>query len=583
MAAESPVLRFESFELDLRSRELRRGAKLVRLQEQPFEILRLMLEHPGDVVTREALASRLWPAGTFVDFEHSLNAAVKRLRAALGDDADNPRFVETLPRRGYRFIAPLDSGLGVPLPVAGERVRLAVLPFTNLSGDAAQEYVSDVLTEEMIAQLGQLGRGRVAVISRHSAMVFKGSTCSAKEIGEQLRADYLLEGSVRRDGERVRITARLIDAAGETELWTETYDHHLTDCLMSLQVEVAARIARSLETELAPGPDVAGQTSPRDPLAYQAYLKGRYHWNLAGDQGLSEAVRFFEQALRIDAGFAAAWAALARAFIASAEYYALPPAVAFERAQHAVERALQIDPGLSDGHLAFGDLRRMRHQDWVGAETSYAQAIALNPSSEAAHRMYGVLLAALGRAKEAEREARRARTLDPLCLVVGTSAAWVNYLAGDFHTAIEQCGVVIEMDQKFLRARRVLAVSLLQSGHPVEATVELERALALGPGDPLTMAWLAHAKAGAGDHAAALSLTRDLVALAGTRVVSPYHLAIAQLGSGDPDAALTSLERAPDECDPGLVYVAAEPRFRPLHSEPRFKSLLSGLNLEART
>src|SRR6059058_4684620 len=228
------LLRFASFELDVHSRELRKGTDRIRLQEQPFEILRLMLERPGDVVTREEMARRLWPEGTFVDFEHSLNAAVKRLRAALGDDADNPRFVETLPRRGYRFIASLNGGTTVAMPVVAPdyTARLAVMPFKNLSGDPGQEYFSDGFTEEMILQLGRLGRGRIAVIARSSSNVFKGSRRGAREIGETLRADYLLEGSVRREGDRVRITAWLVETSSETHLWTDVYERSLTDCLL---------------------------------------------------------------------------------------------------------------------------------------------------------------------------------------------------------------------------------------------------------------------------------------------------------------------------------------------------------------
>src|SRR6185503_5443835 len=223
------LLRFESFELDTRSRELRKGKNRIRLQEQPFEILRLMLEHPGDVVTREELARKLWPDGTFVDFEHSLNAAVKRLRAALGDDADNPRFVETLPRRGYRFVARTPSSEAPPpAPVLARapRLRLAVLPFSNL-GDERHEYFGDGLHEELISQLGGLCRGRLGVLARWSSVVFKGTSLRARDVGEALRADYLLEGSVRHEDDRVRVTARLIEAAGETQLWAEMYDRHL--------------------------------------------------------------------------------------------------------------------------------------------------------------------------------------------------------------------------------------------------------------------------------------------------------------------------------------------------------------------
>jgi TolB-like protein len=261
-------VRFASFELDVRSRELRQGTSRIRLQDQPFEILRLMLERPGDVVTREELQQRLWPDGTFVDFEHSLNAAVKRLRAALGDDAGNPRFVETLPRRGYRFIAPVDTAETANGRTAVSGCpRLAVLPFSNLSDESTQEYFSDGLTEELIAQLGPRCRGRISVIARMSSCVFKGTLHRASEIAAILRADYLLEGSVRRDGRRVRITVRLVEGATETELWSDTHDRTVDDWL-AVQSGVATHVARSLMVELAP----PSRADVPDPGAHQSYL-----------------------------------------------------------------------------------------------------------------------------------------------------------------------------------------------------------------------------------------------------------------------------------------------------------------------
>lgn len=247
-------LRVGTFELDVRSRELRDGSTRVRLQEQPFEILRLMLERPGDVVTRDELQRRLWPEGTFVDFEHSINAAIKRLRTALGDAADQPKFVETVPRRGYRFIAATqDAGVAAKTTgrVVSPRLRLVVLPFSNLSDDSSQEYFSDGLTEELIAQLGPLCRGKVGIIARWSSMFYKGSLQRAREIGEALQANYLLEGSARREGSRVRITARLVEAATEAHLWSETYERTVSDWL-SVQADVAGRVARSLIKELVP-------------------------------------------------------------------------------------------------------------------------------------------------------------------------------------------------------------------------------------------------------------------------------------------------------------------------------------------
>jgi TolB-like protein/DNA-binding winged helix-turn-helix (wHTH) protein len=248
-------LRFATFELDVRSRELRQGERRIPLQEQPFQVLRTMLERPGEIVTREELQRRLWPDGTFVDFEHGLNAAVKRLRAVLGDTADSPRFVETLPRRGYRFIAKLNGG-------SGPQVRLVVLPFANLSGDTAEDYFSDSLTEELIAQLGVACRGRVGVIARWSSMTFKGASRRARDIAEALQASHLLEGTVRCDGERLRITARLIEAANETRLWSELYDRDLSQSggltsgrwSLAVQTDVASRVAGALAFELMPSP-----------------------------------------------------------------------------------------------------------------------------------------------------------------------------------------------------------------------------------------------------------------------------------------------------------------------------------------
>ena len=573
-------LRFGTFELDVRARELRKGGARIRLQDQPFEILRLMLERPGDVVTREELRQRLWPDGTFVDFEHSLNAAVKRLRASLGDDAENPRFVETLPRRGYRFIAPLGEPEPAPRPAAARpatpRVRLAVLPFSNMSGDPAQEYFSDGLTEEMIAQLGGLCRGRLGVIARWSSMVFKGTTCRAAEVGEALRADYLLEGSVRREGDRVRITARLVETAGETHLWSETYDRNLTDCL-AVQEEVAARIASSLAMELVPD-EAPGRRAP-SPAAYQAYLKGRYYWNKSGDEGLDQAIAFYEQALQLSPSFGPARAALARAHVARAEYYRALPRQALATAQEHARRALEQDGSLYEAHLALGDVRRMLALDWDAAETSYAQAIALNPSAETAHRGFGVMLAARGRHAEAVRETERACELDPLCLVVGTTAAWARYAAGDYQAAIDHCRNTLAMDPAFVGARRLLGAAYLQAGRHPEALAELESAAAIAESDPVLLLWLAHAKAVTGARTEAVALINHARALEVERYVPGYHLAIAYAGLGSIDAAFAALDQAWLDRDPVLANITVEPRLAPLRSDRRYRELLGRLNL----
>jgi TolB-like protein/Tfp pilus assembly protein PilF len=577
--ADQP-LRFGSFELDLRSRELHNGATRIRLQEQPFEILRMMLERPGRVVTREELQQRLWPDGTFVDFEHSLNAAVKRLRAALGDDAENPRFVETVPRRGYRFIARSEeetTARDAAARLTPPPVRLAVLPFVDLSQEDRDGYFADGLTEEMIAQLGQMYRSRIGVISRSSAMMFRDNAKGAREIGDALRARYLLEGSIRRQGDRARITARLVEASSEMQLWAETYETSLTDALF-VQQDIATRIARSLAIELLPEKRNAPVSSNAE--AYRAYLKGRYYWNMLADTGVEQAAAYLERATQLDPTSAAAHAALARVRILEAEYYDAIPRTALEGARESATRALELDPTFFEAHLAMGDVRRMLQWDWRGAETAYSQAIVLNPSQEGAHRAYGLLLAALSRFAEAIRESDRACEMDPLCVVVNSSgAAWVRFLAGDYDAAIARSREAIEMEPEYLIARRILAASYLQSGREREAISELESALPRSAEDSTLIAALAHAKAVTGNRRAAVALVERLTKDAPTRHLPSYHLALAYVGLGDTDAALSSLEQAIVVRDPAVINLAVDPRLESVRSDARCTQLIEQLGL----
>src|SRR5262245_3163234 len=578
-------VRFATFELDMRSRELRTGVRRIRLQEQPFEILRMMLERPGDVVTRDEIQQRLWPKGTFVDFEHAVNAAVKRLRAALGDEADRPRFVETLPRRGYRFIAKLDgvSANSVAQAQKPSQPRLVVLPFTNLSEDPAQEYFSDGLTEELIAQLGAIGRGRIGVIARWSSMAFKGTSQRARAIGEALDAQYLLEGSVRREDDRVRITARLIEAATETQIWSDSYERTLSDCCpvpsdrLSVQTDVAARVARALALELAPAPETSTATGPLAPSAYQSYLKGRYYWNTRGAEALDEVIASFTRVVDEAPGFAAGHAALARARIATAEVYLRLPRQELAYAYDAAARALELDPELAEAHLAIGDAVRLLNWDWRAAEDAYARALVLNPSLESAHRSYGSLLLVSDRADEGIRELERACELDPLCLVSTLSAAWGHYLVGRNDHVIDRCRYTVDIDPERPGAHRLLGAALLQEGLYDEAVAALEAGVAIAPENRVTLAWLAHARAVSGDARGARDTVDRLRASA--TYVPAYHRALAHAGLGDLDAAFSALDDACSDRDPMIAFVAIEPRFASLRQDPRYAPLRDRLKL----
>jgi TolB-like protein/tetratricopeptide (TPR) repeat protein len=555
-------IRFGPYELDPHARELRSASGRVRLQDQPFEILQLLLAQPGHVVTRDQIRERLWPAGTFVDFEHSLNAAVKRLRAALGDDAECPRYVETVPRRGYRFVACLSGE--EPEPVS-HHVRLAVLAFSNLSADRDRDYFSDGLTEEMTAKLGQVCGGQVGIISSHSAMQFRNSPLSVEEIGQKLRADYVLMGSVRWEGERVRITARLVKTSNETQLWSEMYDRHLTDCL-DVQSEVAARIARSLATELVP--PAAPAATPPDAAAYQSLLKGRYYWRKTADTGVMQALSYYEEALSLDQTFAAAHAGVARVHILRAEFYHEMPRLALEKAREAAECAHRLAPNLTDAHLTHADLTRYLYRDTDQSRGSYKRAVALNPSHEGARIGYAKMLAAVGEFPQAAREADRARELDPMCLTANATAAWVRYLGGDYDTAVSLCRDTLEMDNDYVWANRLLGGALLASGRRNEAMRTLERVVESHSRDPLSLAWLAYARTVTGDRVHALDLLEHLQRLAAERYVSPYHLAIVHFGLGNLEATCKALRQAEQDRDPMLANLNVDPRLSELRQRP---------------
>jgi TolB-like protein/Tfp pilus assembly protein PilF len=517
-----------------------------------------------------------------------LNAAVKRLRAALGDNAEQPRFVETLPRRGYRFIAPIErieteeSGTNGAAPVSeppDRKRRLAVLPFSNVGGNGSHEYFAAGLTEEMITQLGRLFANRLGVVARHSSTLVHDTAKSAREIGRALRADYLVQGSVRQEGDRVRIAAQLVETRGETQLWAESYDRHLADCFV-VQAEVATRIVHSLAMELLPDARALRGASTRDVGAHQAYLKGRYHWNRSGADGMLQALTYYEQALLLDPTFATAYAALGRAHLATADYYLCDPQSALESARVAATRALELDPSDSEAHLTLAEVRRIVDWDWDGAEEAFRLAVAFNPSNEAAHRHYGLFLAARGRRSEAARAAKWACDLDPLCLVVNTSAAWVRYLALEFGAAIDACRHTLDMSAEFVPARRVLAAALLQAGRLDEAISELE-SVPDAKQDPVLLAWLAHAAATSGDIDRATKVLAQLTESRQYRYVSAYHLALAHTATGDVDAAFSLLHRACDAHDPAIINLGAEPRLAPLRGDIRYGALVERLGWAA--
>ena len=430
-ASISEVLQFGLFELDMQQGELRKRGVRIKLQEQPLKVLHLLLQNRGEIVTREQLRTDIWPANTFVEFDHGLYSAMARLRDALGDSSENPRFIETVARRGYRFIAPVTSpgAIAASVPEATVTTRpprsrrlvagvlaglfagalllgailgfnvansrdwlrrrsnpqvrsLAVLPLQNLSGDPTQEYFADGMTEELITELAELGS--VRVISRTSVMQYKGAQKPLRQIADELGVDAILEGSVQRSGQHVRVTAQLIDATTDQHLWARSYDRELGDVLL-LQSDMAASIAQEIRVEInGNARPLTAQVSRVDPEEQDLYLRGRYHLGKGSENEINKGIEYFRQGIEHSPQDARNYAALADSYLALSDYY-VSPAATLELGKQAAMKALQLDDNLAETHVSLGAIRFLYDWDWPQAEKEFAQAVKLNPNSSDAH------------------------------------------------------------------------------------------------------------------------------------------------------------------------------------------------------
>jgi TolB-like protein/DNA-binding winged helix-turn-helix (wHTH) protein len=460
--------RFGVFEVDVKSGELSKQGRRIKLQEKPFQTLVLLLERAGDLVTREELRERLWPADTFVQFDDNLNTTIKRVREALGDSATSSRFVETVPRRGYRFLGPvevLESPVEIPAPArskmparwlafgaiaavvvcvaawllltrqhvsakapAATKIRLAVLPFLNLSGDANQDYISDGMTEELIAQLGRMAPTRLGVIARTSVTRYKKTTTPIGEIGRQLDVEYVLEGSVRRAGERINATAQLIQVRDGTHLWSETYERPFAD-LFGVQRDVARRIAQSLAIQLLPAQETAlARASTATTAAYEAFLNGMFELHRGTRQSFEAALGHFSEAVRLDPNYAMAYNGVASTNLELADYHFIPEADGVSRADEAVKRALALDGSIPTSHILQAEVLRRSSRDDRAIEAAYRRALELNPSHAQGHRDYADWLIHVRRGDQAIAEMNEAVKLDPFSASQNTYLAWLLFL-----------------------------------------------------------------------------------------------------------------------------------------------------------
>ena len=457
------------------------------------------------------------------------------------------------------------------------KIMLVVLPFENLSGDPEQEYFSDGLTEEMIAQLGRLQPQRLGVIARTSAMQYKNTTKRVDEIGRELKVDYLLEGSVRRTTNRVRITAQLIQVSDQTHLWAENYERDVAD-IFGVQSEVSERIARSLAVELLPTPPGQPASSrPVNPQAYEAYLKGRYYANKLAEEGLYRAIEQFTQAIGIDPAYAPAYAGLADAYYGLSSLY-LPPREAMPKVKAAAEKALELDDTLAEAHISLAFVKAYWEWDWAGGEKEFRRALELNPNHAPAHEWYGFYLASLGRSEEGIAELKRAQELDPLSFGIQFYLGKSYYFAGQYDRALEQAQKAIDVDPNHDWPYDLQAEVYEQRGDFPRAIAAFQKARQLAE-EPWTIGELGHAYAVAGNRREALKALEDLKQLSKRRYVDTTLMAMICVGLDEKEQAFAWLRQAVDARNEGLFFVIRDPRFASLRSDPRYKDLLRRMNL----
>jgi len=458
---------------------------------------------------------------------------------------------------------------------------LAVLPFENLSGDPNQEYFADGMTDELISSLAKIEA--LSIISRTSVMQYKGVKRSLPAIARELDVGGVVAGSVTRAGDRVRITAQLIEAATDRHLWAESYERNLEN-ILALQSSVARAIARQVQATLSEQEDRRlNMVSRVNPAAYDAYLQGRYYWNTRTSPGLTRGARYFEQAIQIDPQYAAAHAGLADSYLMMGHYNVLPRVEAYSKARAAATRALELDDSLAEAHTSLAAIKGDLDWDWEEADRRYQRALELNPSNANAHHWYAMFLSGQARHTEAMAEIERARALDPVSLNISSNACWVYIVARQYDRAIEECEKVTQIDEDYAGAHYYLGVAYDSVERFDEALAALQKARALSPGEAYTIAGLGRAYARSGDKVAAEEMLAELELLAKTGYVEPTYLAGIHVGLGENDRAMEYLERGYAERAAEMPYLNVEPTWYPLRSDPRFVDLLRKMNLDKRT
>jgi TolB-like protein/DNA-binding winged helix-turn-helix (wHTH) protein len=635
MSSPSPtkaIYRFGAFELDARTRELRKSGLRIRCQEQPLQVLLALLERPGELLTREELRQSVWPEDTFVDFDHALTTAVKKIRLALNDDADSPRYLETVPRRGYRFIAPVQtegvaeatksaeeriptpSNLDIPSthrPLINRRVMVmaaclivlmgaayywsnhraramgtnsmsrimvAVLPFENLTNDPSQEYFTDGMTEETISQLGRLNSSHLGVIARTSAMKYKHSGKSAREIGRELSSDYLLEGSIRREGSRVRVVAQLVRVADQSPRWSHQFDYEFGEPLY-IETDAATEIANMVHAALEP----ATSSRIRKMDVTDIYLRNVAESNIHTVEGLQRALQAFDEGLKKDPNCAPPFAALARIYERGANLGLLNPIEAYAKARSAAQKAIELDPANAESHIYLADALLTVDYDWAGAQAEINKALALNMNDPNAHEWNGIFLATQGRFEQSINELHIAVELDPLNAEYLVTLGDVLMGTGRPVEAEAQLKAAVGLDPASDAAHASLAEVYASSKRYEDAINELTTAFFLrGQRDQALSIKTVYQKSGfeAANSAAARARLTYLLNESKERFVSPFQIAALYAKMGDRQQTLAWLESAYKQRDVHLPCLRQKQDnlFAAVKDDPQFQQILANIH-----
>jgi TolB-like protein/DNA-binding winged helix-turn-helix (wHTH) protein/Tfp pilus assembly protein PilF len=627
------LIYFGDFEANIETGELRKQGSRIRVSAQPFEVLTMLVERPGELVTREQLRERLWPEEVFVDFDHGLNAAVNKLREALCDSTESPRYIETLPKRGYRFLQPVKWGerpaeasvngetkeavepSPVLAPVAGatnwRRIALvagalalllavglvvlrrgarpdatssavprissiAVLPLENLSNDPEQQYFVEGMTDEITTDLARLPGLRV--ISRTSAMQYKGTHKTMTQIARELNVDAVVEGTVLRDGNRVRIRTQLVYAPADRHLWAQAYERDLKDVL-TLQANLAQDIASEIQLKLTSQQRANLSARSVDPEAHELYLKGRYFWNKRDQAGFTKAIDYFQQAIAKDPTYAAAYAGLADSYALSGGLYLLPVEQAMPRAQAAAEKALELDSNLAEAHASLGLIAPFNDWNWADAERHYERAIELNPNYATAHHWYAEgYLMPVGRSDEAIAEMRKAQELDPLSAVIATDLGKELYFVRKYDEALVELHRALELDPNFVSAHNWISDTLLEKRMYNDAKAELEKTKPLKE-ERIYIRQTAYLYARMGRRTEARAALEKSLQLSRGKQVSSGAVALTYAALGDKDQSFQWLEKAYAERSSFMTSLKYWSVFDPLRSDPRYIDLLHRVGL----